>query len=64
MSRIRIYARNLATNWVGYGTNVAVAFFLTPFIVHSLGDIRYGIWSLVMSLVGYLGLADMGVRPS
>lgn len=64
MSRIRTYTRNLAANWVGHGANLVVAFLLTPFIVHSLGDVRYGIWSLVLSVVGYMGLADLGVRPS
>ena len=64
MSGIRTYARNLTANWVGYGANLVVIFFLTPFIVHSLGDVRYGIWSLLMSVAGYMGLADIGVRPS
>jgi len=64
MSKARIYARNLAANWIGHGANLAVAFFMSPFIVHSLGDERYGLWSLMMSITGYLGLVDIGVRGS
>ena len=64
MSKARTYARNLAANWIGYGSNVVVMFFLTPFIIHQLGDVRYGVWSLLISLVGYMGLVDLGIRPS
>jgi O-antigen/teichoic acid export membrane protein len=62
MGKARIYARNLAASWIGQGANLAVAFFLSPFIIHSLGDARYGVWTLLMSLTGYLGLVDIGVR--
>lgn len=62
MSKARIYARNLAANWIGYGAMLAVAFFMSPFMVHSLGNARYGVWTLLMSLTGYLGLVDVGVR--
>lgn len=61
-NRIGIYARNLCASWVGYGANLVVLFFLSPFIVHSLGDVRYGIWSLIVSLTGYLGLIEFGTQ--
>jgi len=35
---------------------------LSPYIVHSLGDGAYGAWVLLSSLVGYLGLLDLGTR--
>jgi len=41
---------------------IAVNFFLTPFIVRSLGNTAYGLWTLLVSLVGYLGYLDLGVR--
>ena len=62
MSKSRIYARNLGANWIGYGANLAVMFFMSPFVVHSLGNARYGVWTLLTSLTGYLGLVDIGVR--
>jgi len=64
MSKARLYTRNLIASWAGHGASVAVAFFLSPFIIHSLGDARYGVWSLLISLTGYLGLVDVGVRAS
>ena len=39
-----------------------VSFFLSPFIVRHLGGTAYGVWSLLVALVGYLGLLDFGVR--
>lgn len=57
----RTLIRNVASNWAGYTSQVAVAFFLTPYVVHSLGEARYGIWTLVVSLTGYYGLLDLGI---
>jgi len=62
MSRARIYARNLAANWIGYGANLLILFFMSPFVVHTLGDVRYGVWSLMMTMTGYLGLVEIGTR--
>ncbi len=53
---------NVLWNWAGYLVSAVMAFFLSPFIVHRLGDTGYGIWVLLGSLVGYLGLLDLGVR--
>jgi predicted dehydrogenase/O-antigen/teichoic acid export membrane protein len=61
MSLARTLVRNIASNWAGYGVHVVVGFFLTPFIVHALGETRYGIWTLVVGLTGYYGLLDLGV---
>lgn len=62
MGRARIYLRNLTANWVGYGANLLITFFMSPFVVHTLGDTRYGIWSLMMTMTGYLGLVEIGTR--
>ena len=62
MSKARTYARNLLVNWFSYVANIVVMFFLTPFVVHELGKTGYGVWSLLISLTGYLGLIDIGVR--
>jgi O-antigen/teichoic acid export membrane protein len=39
-------------------------FFLSPFVIHSLGLEGYGLWSLLNVLAGYMGLLDVGVRAS
>jgi O-antigen/teichoic acid export membrane protein len=40
---------------------VMVGFFLTPFVVHSLGDRMYGFWALVGTFIGYYGLLELGL---
>jgi O-antigen/teichoic acid export membrane protein len=35
-----------------------------PFVVHKLGDERYGIWVILISLTGHLGLFNFGIRNS
>lgn len=61
MSRARIYARNLAANWIGHGASLVVMFFLSPFVIYTLGQVEYGIWSLLTVLTGYMGVLDLGV---
>ena len=53
---------NVLSNWGAFAVNAVIAFFLSPYIVRSLGAEVYGAWVLVGSLVGYLGLLDIGVR--
>ena len=54
--------RNIVANWAGVAVNLVVAFLLSPFLVHSLGDRAYGLWVLVLSFTGYMGLLDTGLR--
>ncbi|MCU0223438.1 MAG: lipopolysaccharide biosynthesis protein [Acidobacteria bacterium] len=42
----------------------AVAFIMAPVIVRSLGNQNYGIWDVLQSLVGYLGVLDLGISPA
>jgi O-antigen/teichoic acid export membrane protein len=64
MAKARIIARNLVANWVGHGANLVVMFFLSPFILHTLGITQFGIWQILMVLTGYMGILDLGVRAS
>jgi O-antigen/teichoic acid export membrane protein len=64
MSTARIHTRNLVANWIGFGANLVVMFFLSPFVVHTLGEVAYGIWSLMMIVTGYMGAVDIGTRAS
>jgi O-antigen/teichoic acid export membrane protein len=64
MSTARILVRSLFANWLGLIANIAVMFFLSPFVVNTLGPVEYGIWSLVNLLTGYMGVLDLGIRAS
>ena len=55
---------NVLTNWGGFALTAGINFFLSPFVVHQLGTTRYGAWVLLVSLVGYMGLFDLGVRSA
>jgi O-antigen/teichoic acid export membrane protein len=50
------------SNWTAFAVSVIVAFFLSPFVVHHLGNIAYGVWVLVNSSIAYLALLDLGMR--
>jgi O-antigen/teichoic acid export membrane protein len=62
--RVRHIARNVLFNWLGTIVNMAVGFFLSPFILHRLGNVAYGVWVITVSLVGYLALLDLGMQGS
>jgi len=61
---LRRFLRNIASNTAGYFVSVAIALALSPFVVHTLGDKFYGLWTLVISLTGYYGLLDLGIKSA
>ena len=58
------FVRNLLSGWVSLAAEIVVAFILTPYIIIKLGAATYGIWSLMISVIGYLGLVNIGIRGS
>lgn len=60
----RQFSRNLASGWLLLAAEVAVGFALTPFIVRTLGPAPYGVFALMISVIGYMGLVDVGIRGS
>lgn len=64
MSLIRRSLKNVTSSWAGLAMNIAVGFFLSPFILHHLGDDAFGLWILIFSLTGYYGIFDFGIRSS
>lgn len=56
--------KNVAGGWMGLGTTVLVNFFLTPVVLHYIGDASNGIWILLTTFTGYYGLLDFGLRPA
>ena len=56
--------KNVTSNWAALVVNIGVSFFLAPFVVASLGNVYYGIWTLLNQFTGYLWLFDFGVRES
>ena len=58
------FIKNVGSNWIALATDVLIGFFLSPFILHRLGDAAFGIWVLIFSITGYYGLFDLGIRSS
>jgi O-antigen/teichoic acid export membrane protein len=50
-----------ATNWAAFAAVLAVGFFVAPYLVHALGDARYGVWCVVESVLAYFTLFDLGI---
>src|ERR1700730_3730695 len=56
--------KNISSSWFALGANILMGVFLSPFILHRLGDTAFGIWVLIFSVTGYYGIFDFGIRSS
>jgi O-antigen/teichoic acid export membrane protein len=56
--------KNIVSNWAAFAIGIAITFFLSPFLVHTLGKEDYGIWALVFSIISYTNLLDAGMKQS
>lgn len=63
LDKIEIF-KNVGSSWFSLGLNILVGLFLSPFILHRLGDAAFGLWVLVFAITGYYGLFDLGIRSS
>ena len=61
MSGVRSLKRNFLINLASPLTRVAVALVSVPLYVHHVGNARYGVISLVWTLLGYGGFLDLGM---
>jgi O-antigen/teichoic acid export membrane protein len=56
--------KNVSSSWLALGVNICVGIFISPYILHHLGDEAFGLWVLIFSITGYYGLFDLGIRSS
>jgi O-antigen/teichoic acid export membrane protein len=56
--------KNVAAGWLGLGASFLAGFFLTPIVLHHVGDTSFGIWILLTTFTGYYGLLDLGLRAA
>ena len=61
----------MKTILVNTGSNLGVTlvkliitFVMTPVFVHNLGNYDYGIWEIIGAVLGYMGLLDLGMKPT
>ncbi len=57
-------AKNIFSNWAGAGVAAVVGFFMSPFLVHTLGKDSYGVWVLISSVIAYANFFDAGMKQS
>ncbi len=56
--------RNTAWNYIGLLFNIAVRLAVLPYVVHSLGNDAFGIYSIVAVVIGYASLLEFGIGTS
>jgi O-antigen/teichoic acid export membrane protein len=64
VSAPREAAWGVACNWTGKICAIVITFFVTPVLIHGLGNEAYGIWVMVMSLGPYYALGNLGLRAA
>ena len=64
MDRGKKLLRGSAAKALNFFVMIATSFFMMPFLVRSLGDDKYGLWTLVGSFLGYFGLMDIGLSSA
>ncbi len=57
-------SKNAIANISGMFIQIMIAFILSPFLVHTLGDIKYGIWTIAVAFTGYMNLLDLGISSA
>ena len=57
-------SKNAFANLMGMLVNMLLAFILSPFLVHTLGDTKYGIWTIAVAFTGYMSLFDFGISSA
>jgi len=51
-------------NLAGFGASALYMVLLVPIVLYYLGREQYGLWTAVLAITGYIGLADLGVSTS
>jgi O-antigen/teichoic acid export membrane protein len=63
-SRPKSLIGNSGWSLLSWAWLTGVTFFLTPFLIARLGTGHYGLYVLIMSISGLMGLADMGLAEA
>ncbi len=63
-SKSKRFVINVLWSWTGVATNLAVALLLNPYVIRKLGEVRYGIWALIFSILEYFGFFDLGLNTA
>ena len=63
-SLARLILKNTLSNWVGMTVGILLALLMTPYLLKHLGNERYGIYQIVLTITNYFILLELGLRGS
>lgn len=55
---------NALSNWSALGLNALLAFIMTPIVIHYIDQEGYGLWVILISIIGYAGFLDLGITSA
>jgi O-antigen/teichoic acid export membrane protein len=64
MISARGFTGGVLIGWLSTFLSIAVGLFMSPFLIHHLGETGYGVWVLVQSTVLYMYFMDLGLRTT
>lgn len=56
--------KNISYSFFGFGVPILFSVFITPVVVHRLGIVDYGVYILVGTITGFMGLLDLGLSSA
>lgn len=62
--RIKKLALNTFSNYLKMIISMLIMLWLTPVIIRGVGSEQFGLWSLILSILGFFGLMDFGLASS
>ena len=62
--KAKLLARSSVMRMTEFFATVIIAFYLTPLIIHSLGDRMYGLWMIVGSFLGFYWFFELGLASA
>jgi len=64
MSTANRIIKNALSNGAGLICEAVIAFSMLPYIIHRIGESAYGIWVFTIAISGYMGILNLGFRPT
>ena len=64
MSRLKNFSRNLATSYLQLGVNAVYSLVSVPLILHWLPKAEFGLWAVLVQLMGYVSIVDFGMTAA
>ena len=61
---MRLFRRNVVLIYGFYAVTLVSGLVVTPIIVAALGTEQFGVWAVIGSTLGFIGLLDLGLGPS